>query len=101
MNAPGTIILHLEYGAPDCCGCLIGVVNGDCASVVCNECGQVVRRVPASDLQRTLNEMELELDLAMAVCPHCKSVNLLPGVKKQMQVFLCQRCEWLVDPSTE
>jgi hypothetical protein len=62
---------HSDFGDADCCGCLFGVAQGDLAEIVCNECRVVVRTVPASHLQRTLDEMELEGEVASAVCPHC------------------------------
>jgi hypothetical protein len=39
----------------------------------------VVRAVPASDLQRTLDEMEVAGGVASAVCPHCGATHLAPG----------------------
>jgi hypothetical protein len=48
---------------------LNGVVRGDQADIVCNECGLVVRTVPAADLQKTLDEMELTLDMCSEMCP--------------------------------
>jgi hypothetical protein len=65
------IIPHSDFGDPDCCGCLFGVVQGDLAVIVCNECRVVVRTFAPADLQRTLDEMELEGDVASAVCPYC------------------------------
>lgn|ERR1035441_2290516 len=73
------IISHSDFGDPDCCGCLFGVTQGDLAEIVCNECLVVVRAVPASDLQRTLDEMEVAGGVASAVCPHCGATHLAPG----------------------
>ena len=61
-NIVGTTLPHSDFGDPDCCGCLNGIVHGDHADIVCNECGAVVRTVPAGDLERTLDEMELTLE---------------------------------------
>jgi hypothetical protein len=85
-----TIIPHDSFGA-DCCGCLTGVIRGDQADIVCNECGALVRSVPAADLEQTLTEMELTLELASAMCPHCGAVNLFPGFS-EMKAFVCSEC---------
>jgi len=43
---------------------LYGVVTGDVANLVCNECGVIVRTMPAAGLQRTMDKMESTLDVA-------------------------------------
>ena len=60
----GTTIPHEWFGDPECCGCLNGVVRGDQADIVCNECAAMVRTVAAAELLRALTEMELTLDVA-------------------------------------
>jgi hypothetical protein len=85
------IIPHSNFGDPECCGCLFGVVQGDLAEIVCNECLVVVRRVPVSDLRRTLDEMELAGDVASALCPHCGATHLVPGFSTLM-AFVCDYC---------
>ena len=87
----GTTLPHSDFGDPECCGCLIGNVRGDLAEVTCNECGVVVKTVPVGELPQTLSKMELELEVADAVCPHCGSVNLFPGFS-EMIAFTCQQC---------
>jgi hypothetical protein len=77
---------------------LNGVVHGDHADIVCNECGAVVRTVPAAELLRTLTEMELTLDVAGEICPHCRKVNLFPGFSR-MLAFTCSECGRAVDVS--
>jgi len=42
-------------------GCLIGLVSGEHADIVCCDCLAVIGSVPADDLQRTFDEMELTL----------------------------------------
>jgi hypothetical protein len=86
-----TVIPHSDFGDAECCGCLCGIVQGEDAEVVCNECGIVVRRVRAAELDKTLNEMELSLEVASAMCQHCGSVNLVPGFS-QILAFVCQNC---------
>ncbi len=85
------IIPHSDFGDLDCCGCLFGVVQRDLAEIVCNECRLVVRLVPASDLQRTLDEMELAGDVASAVCPYFGVAHLAPGFSILM-AFVCDNC---------
>ena len=46
---------------------------------------------PATELQRTLDEMEGTLDMCSDVCPHCGRVNVFPGFSKIM-AYVCQ--EW-------
>lgn len=65
----GTTLPHSDFGDPDCCGCLCGIVRGDQADIKCNECDVVVRTVPAADLQKTIDEMELTLDMCSEMCP--------------------------------
>jgi hypothetical protein len=91
----GTIIPHSSFGDPDCCGCLNPIVQGDHADIVCNECESIVRTVPSAELQKTLNEMELSLDMSTEMCPFCRSVNVLPGFSKVM-TFTCRECGKLV-----
>jgi hypothetical protein len=98
------IIPHSDFGDPHCCGCLVGVTQGQLAEIVCNECLVVVRAVPASDLQRTLDEMELAGDVASASCPHCGATHLAPGFSTLI-AFVCDNCGKAVklsdDPGVE
>jgi hypothetical protein len=87
----GTTLPHSDFGAPDCCGCLNGIVRGDHAEIVCNECAAVVRTVPAENFEKTLNEMTLTLHIAAARCPHCKSVHLAPGFTS-LSALVCPNC---------
>jgi hypothetical protein len=85
------ILPHADFGAPDCCGCLNGIIRGRHANIECNECGAVVRAVMPADLQRTLDEMELSLAMCTEMCPHCGKLNVFPGFSGMM-VYACQRC---------
>jgi hypothetical protein len=87
----GTVLPHSSFGDPDCCGCLNGIIHGDQAIVVCNECRTIVKTVAASDLQRTFDQMELTLDVASAICPHCGAVHLSPGFS-ELAAFVCDEC---------
>ena len=51
----GTTLPHADFGDPDCCGCLNGIIRGDHADIVCNECDTVVHTVPTADLQKTFD----------------------------------------------
>jgi hypothetical protein len=90
-NIVATTIPHSDFGDPDCCGCLHGIIKGDQAEIICNECLLVVRTVPAADLQRTLDDMELTLDVSTEMCPHCGSVNVMPGFSDVL-AYTCDQC---------
>jgi uncharacterized protein (DUF983 family) len=91
-----TTIPHSSFGARDCCGCLDGIIE---ATIVCNECGAVLRTVPAAELPKILHEMELAFPVASALCPHCGSVNLFPGFE-EIFAFNCKECgEFVESPS--
>ena len=100
----GTTLPHQCFGDPDCCGCLNGIIRGDVADIVCNECEAVVRTVPPAELQRTLDEMELTLDVASAQCPHCGTTHLASGFS-ELIAFVCEQCGETVrlkdDPSID
>src|SRR5262249_15612716 len=51
------IVPHLDWGDPACCGCLFIRMRGDQAEIVCNECGVVVRTVPAERAREVMLEM--------------------------------------------
>lgn len=87
----GTTLPHADFGDPDCCGCLNAVVRGDQADIVCNECGAVIRTVPAAALQQTLTEMELTLDICTEMCPHCGKVSVISGYSR-IDVYTCPEC---------
>lgn len=87
----GTAIPHSDFGDPDCCGCLNGIVRGDVAVIECNECSAIVRTVAAAEVEKTLHEMELSLDIATAACAHCGAVHLSPGFS-HLLVFTCEEC---------
>ena len=87
----GTALPHSSFGAPDCCGCLNGIIRGDRADIVCNECEALVQTVPATNLQKTFDQMELTLDVASAICPRCGAVYLAPGFS-ELIAFVCDGC---------
>jgi hypothetical protein len=91
VNPPEYILPHSDFGDPQCCGLLLLFERGAFADVVCNECGAIVQTFEAADLRRSLDEMQLKCDVASERCPHCRSVNLLPGFS-QMLAFTCRSC---------
>jgi phage FluMu protein Com len=86
-----TMLPHSSFGAPACCGCLNGIVRGDQADIVCNECNAVIRTVAAAELQKTLDELELTLDVATATCAHCGAIHVRSGFS-ELLAFKCQQC---------
>jgi hypothetical protein len=90
-----TTLPHSSFGDSDCCGCLNGIIRGDQADIVCNDCQTVVRSLPTAALRHTLNEMELALDNCTEMCPYCRSVNVIPGLSRVM-VFTCRGCRQVV-----
>jgi hypothetical protein len=79
-----TTLPHSDFGDPDCCGCLNGVIRGEQADIVCNECDTVLRTVPAVSVGQTLTKMEITLEVASEMCPHCGSVILSPGFARML-----------------
>jgi hypothetical protein len=86
-----TIIPHADFGAPDCCGHLYGRIAGDQGVIACNECRAIFGRVPACELQLTLDCFDLLLEIVPAICRCCRSVNLVPGFSR-VGAFVCQTC---------
>ena len=82
---------HADFGYPECCGLLFGIERDGEADIVCNECGIVICTIPAADLRRTLDEMELTLNVCSEMCPKCGKVNLFSGLS-HMAVYICREC---------
>jgi uncharacterized protein (DUF983 family) len=51
----------------------------------------ILATILATDLQRTFDDMELTLDFASEMCPHCGAVNTFTGFT-QMMAYPCQQC---------
>jgi hypothetical protein len=47
-----------------------------------------VQTVPVAELEQTLHEMELGLDVATAECPHCGAIHIAPGFS-ELLAFVC------------
>jgi hypothetical protein len=86
-----TTLPHSSFGAPKCCGCLDGIVRGDQADIVCNECNAVVRRVSSAELRLSLTEMERSLEVSTAICPNCRAVKVARGFS-MLLAFTCEEC---------
>jgi hypothetical protein len=86
-----TTLPHWALGAPRCTGTLDGIVRGDPAEIVCNECNAVIRSVPSTELRQMLTEMELSLDVSTATCSVCGAVKVRPGLATLL-AFTCEQC---------
>lgn len=70
--------------------CLIVELRGDQADIICNECGLVVRTVPANQAAAVLVELGLG-EFCSARCPHCQALNTFPGFSS-IEAFVCSEC---------
>jgi hypothetical protein len=91
VKPPEHILPHSDFGDTECCGLLLPIEHGDFADIICNESSATIQAVRAADPRRTLDEMQLKLDVASERCPFCRFVNLLPGFS-QMLAFTCRSC---------
>jgi hypothetical protein len=86
------IVPHEFIEPVDCCGCLIVEVRGDQADLICNECGAVVRTLPADTAAAVLAEMEMaSAEICSSRCPHCQALNTFPGFSS-IDAFICSEC---------
>jgi hypothetical protein len=87
----GCIIPHAEFGDPACSGSLTGRDLGHMAEVFCNVCGEVIAYAPTENLTQILNAMELTLGVTTTRCPHCGTIDLLPGLSR-LEAFVRPGC---------
>ena len=87
------IIPHQNFGADDCCGCLVVEKKDqdDQAEILCNECLAVVRTVPIPDVEKVMAELVQTDTICSAKCTHCVAVNMFPGFSA-MLAFICSEC---------
>src|SRR5689334_19187469 len=85
------IIPHEVVASVDCCGCLTVRLSGDQATILCNECGAVIKTVPIDDLERTMLEMAQTDTICSALCTHCGAVNSFPRFSV-IEAFTCSEC---------
>lgn len=86
-----TIAPHADHGAPACCGCIFPVPRGDEADLTCNECGAIIRTVPAAEAESTLLAMAFAPGACTAVCPACGAQNVFTGLDSVL-AFRCREC---------
>jgi transcription initiation factor TFIIIB Brf1 subunit/transcription initiation factor TFIIB len=87
---PAILVPHSDHGNPECCGLILAKVRGDQADLVCNECGAVIRTVPASDAEQTLAQMASG-EICSATCPICGELNIFQGFSV-MLAYTCRHC---------
>ncbi len=91
MNDVPIIVPHEEHGDAECCGCLMPIMRGDQADLVCNECGAVVGTVAASEVEHTLLQMAMAAGMCNEVCPICGGLNTFLGFTA-MESYICRHC---------
>jgi uncharacterized protein (DUF983 family) len=66
--------------------------RGELADLVCNECGQVVKRVANADVPLVLSQMLLSQQESYEhKCAHCGHLNVFPGFSS-MFAYVCSAC---------
>ena len=88
------IVRHDQVADVECCGCLIVRVCGDRADITCNECGMVIRTVPATEAAGAMNTLMIEVvssAMCTAFCPYCGTLDWFPGVSA-LEAFVCSEC---------
>ena len=86
------IIAHSDTGDLDCCGRIFPVFRENEADITCNECGSIIKTVPADQAVDALMEMALSQESSIATCPHWGQENVFPGFS-EMFAFICEHCE--------
>jgi transcription initiation factor TFIIIB Brf1 subunit/transcription initiation factor TFIIB len=87
---PAILVPHADHGDPDCPGLILPEVSGDQANLVCNDCGAVIRTVPASEAEQTLAQMAAS-EICSAECPICGELNIFQGFSV-MLAYTCRHC---------
>src|SRR5687768_104239 len=87
---PEWIVPHADYGDPTCPGLILPQINGETALLLYNDCGFVLRSVPATDVLIAITELSSS-DLCTYICPHCESVNAFSGLSA-MLAYTCRNC---------
>jgi predicted RNA-binding Zn-ribbon protein involved in translation (DUF1610 family) len=75
----------------NCCGCLTAVKRGTRAEIICNECGDVICAVAPEEVDQVLLELVRTQQACSAMCPHCGSVNIFPGMS-EIRAYVCSQC---------
>jgi ribosomal protein L40E len=85
-----TIIPHECLGA-DRCGCIVSVVRGHEADMVCNECNALIGTVPANEVEEMLLQLAPSDEICGSECLHCGALNVFPGFST-IEAFTCRQC---------
>jgi hypothetical protein len=85
------LVPHSAYGDPECCGIIVAVEIGERADLECNECGVVIKSVPANVAESTLIGMSTASAFCAEICPACGELNTFPGFDS-MLAFTCRHC---------
>ena len=86
-----TLLPHADFGDPDCRGFIFGITDGNMGYLGCNQCTAVVQMLPAAELQKTLDDIDLAMDSSREMCPRCGKENLVIGFTS-MLVYTCHEC---------
>ena len=81
---PAILVPHADHGDPECPGLLLPEVRGDTAFLRCNDCGAVVRTVPAAEADQAMAEMAATDTVCNEICPHCGIINVFVGWSSMM-----------------
>jgi hypothetical protein len=87
---PAILVPHADHGDPECFGLILPEVKGDTAFLTCNDCGAVIRSVPAGDAEQELAKMASG-EMCSETCPHCGELNIFQGFSS-MEAYICRHC---------
>jgi hypothetical protein len=85
-----TIVPHESLGA-DCCGCIVAVLRGDEADLVCNECNSLIRTMPTAEAEKTLCSSRFHMRSVARKVSALHSDERIPGFSA-MNTFTCREC---------
>ena len=81
---------HMEWETQRAVAASLSEYEGDQAEIACNECGVVVRTVPAERAREVMLEMMSGV-ICSASCPHCGALYVFPGFSS-IEAFICAEC---------
>jgi hypothetical protein len=68
-----------------------GIEFNRVADLRCNECGAVIRTVPAADIEQELVRLAMAGGACGARCSHCGALQTFPGFDS-IDAFVCREC---------
>jgi predicted RNA-binding Zn-ribbon protein involved in translation (DUF1610 family) len=74
-----------------CCGLITAVRRRAVADLLCNECGAILRTLPADTADDVLAQMAATDTVTSHTCPHCGGLNAFPGFSL-MFAYVCRHC---------